>query len=526
LAFLSNGAVTKSATLQRFTPASWNGWPQPGITQALRWGSYSHIYRRQLWVSVLVNKIANASARLPLKVYERDELNRPEARDTPYAELLRNPNSELDPYLFWLWTVSTLNIYGEAFWLKVRDRGGRPVQLVPWHPTRMVDDSTEGRRQWFLQRDDGRTSIDRRDFVHFRFYDPDSLHRGMSPLEPLRDTLENEAGARAANSAMWRHGGRPSFVLRHPGKFSSDAALLRLRDQWNDIHGGVNNWGKTAILEEGMEAQKLTFDADELQYIESRKLNREEACAAYDVPPPVVHILDRATFSNITEQMRSMYRDTMAPKLKLLESTIETELRDGRFGAQGEPDFGSNVYAEFLMDEVLRGDFEARAAAYQQADYMTLAEKRRSENLPYIEGTDRIFLNAASLPLTADGTLEQPTAMDPTQRARSLAEILQKLSLSVGTVITDEEARRLMEEAGMDLDADGLPAPEVLPASAVRSVMGRLSRPEHLAEVDPIGLVRDLNGCAKTVLLELEQAHAKGLTVAEFRDRLRTLEAR
>ena len=35
----------------------------------------------------------------------------------------------------------------------------------------------------------------------------------------------------------------------------------------------------------------------------------------FDVPPPVVHILDHATFSNITEQMRSMYRDTMTPRL-------------------------------------------------------------------------------------------------------------------------------------------------------------------------------------------------------------------
>jgi phage portal protein BeeE len=70
----------------------------------------------------------------------------------------------------------------------------------------------------------------------------------------------------------------------------------------------------------------MTLTAEEAQYIETRKLNREEVCAAYDVPPPVVHILDRATFSNITEQMRSMYRDTMAPRLNGFEA-IELDLR-------------------------------------------------------------------------------------------------------------------------------------------------------------------------------------------------------
>lgn len=476
MVFISNGTVTKSPTVvQNFTPASWNGWPQPGTTHALRWGSYSAIYRKQLWVSVLVNKIANASARLPMKVYQRSGSGRPEARDTPYGQLLRNPNPDLDPFLFWMWTVSTLNIFGEAFWLKVRDNAGRPVRLIPWHPTSIHDEMVDGRRQWTLQRPDGRMPIERRDFVHFRFYDPDSLHRGMSPLEPLRDTLENEAGARAANSALWRNGGRPSFILKHPKTFSGSEVTERIRDQWNDIHGGVHNWAKTAVLEEGMEAQKLTFDADELQYIDSRKLNREEACAAFDVPPPVVHILDRATFSNITEQMRSMYRDTMAPKLKLLESTMETELRDGRFGAEREPDFGSDVYGEFLMDEVLRGDFEARAMAYRSADFMTIAEKREKENLPFIEGTDRIFLNQASLPLNDDGSLQEPT--------RSLVQ------------------------------AD------------VRSLMGRLSRQESLADVDPSALVAGLkSGAALSVLVELDAAQMAGLSVAQFRYRLRTLE--
>lgn len=480
--FISNGAVTKSPTTQAFTPASWNGWPQSGITPALRWGSYDAIYRSQVWVAVLVNKIANASARLPLKVYERGALGRPEARDSAYAELLRNPNPHIDPYLFWLWTVSTLNIFGESFWLKVRDSAGRPVSLIPWHPTAMVDEVIDGQRRWFLQRSDGRTAIERSDFVHFRFYNPDGLHRGMSPLEPLRDTLENEAGARSANSAMWRNGARPSFILRHPNRLNEEG-VTRLRNQWTDIHGGASNWSKTAVLEEGMEAQKLSFDSEELQYVETRRLNREEACAAYDIPPPVVHILDRATFSNITEQMRSMYRDTMAPKLKLLESTMETELRDGRFGAAGEPDFGDAVYAEFLMDEVLRGDFEARIAAMAQGiqtGQLMPSEARQMENRPFIEGSDSLFINAAVVPL------DQADDITP-----------------------------------------GASAPQrSLTPTVVRSLMGRLSRPESLADVDPDALVADLDGAAKTVLAELEVAQIADLTVAQFRARLRSLEER
>jgi hypothetical protein len=118
----------------------------------------------------------------------------------------------------------------------------------------------------------------------------------------------------------------PVGVLKHPGELS-EGAQTRLRANWESRHSGADNMGGTAILEEGMDAQVIQLTAEEMQYIESRKLNLQEACMVYDVPPPVVHILDHATFSNITEQMRSMYRDTMAPRLEDVESVIDFYLR-------------------------------------------------------------------------------------------------------------------------------------------------------------------------------------------------------
>lgn len=476
----SSGVLTKtpSVTVWQGTPATW---PQQ-LNLGQFWSSYSGIYRSHVWVAALVNKIANATARLPLKVYERtSEDERDTAPDHPYARLLRRPNEMHDPFTFWTWTRSTVDIYGEAFWGKVRDAGGRPIELVPLHPTAVQSTpDSDGKITWAW--DNGTSRIDdikRRDLVHFKLYNPDSLVRGLSPLEPLRSTLENEAGARAANSAMWRNGARPSSLLRHP-KNISEPAQQRLRAQWSDLHSGADNWAKTVILEEGMEAQLLPLNVEELQYIEARKLNREEACAIYDVPPPVVHILDRATFSNITEQMRSMYRDTMAPKLRFIESTLEMELRDGRMGDRNrEPDFGEGVYAEFLMDEVLRGDFEVRVPAIAQAiqtGQMTPNEGRRIENRPPVEGGDVLLVNSALAPL--NGGLE-PLA---------------------------------------SVEGDG----DLAPVIPIRSLMGRLARPKSLDEIDPVALTEGLE-VPSLVLDLLEQAKAAGESVPQFRERLKAL---
>lgn len=400
---ISNGQVTPVSYADS-TPqlANRNYYPRGTLSLANTFSSYAAVYRSQLWVSTLVNKLAYATARLPLKVYERssDDARTP-ARDSDFAKLLRNPNTKHDPFFFWLWTASTFEVYGEAMWIKVRPAPGRPpTQLWPMHPANIYTRfSDEGRLIYVYHAGTASAPIlewDESDVVHFRSYNPDNQIRGMSRLEPLRQTILTEDASRRATQAFWSNGARPSVLLTAPGELS-DNALLRLKASWDSAHGGIDSWGKTAVLENGLTANVVQLNSEEMQYIEGRKIAREEACGIYDVPPPAVHILDHATFSNITEQFRSMYRDTMAPRLGLYESVMDSQLRVD-FDPQGK------FYAEFLMDEVLRGAFEERSVSNQAAinsGQRTPNEVRRQDNLPPLPGGDQLYINAASIPLAA-----------------------------------------------------------------------------------------------------------------------------
>ncbi|HLU52342.1 MAG TPA: hypothetical protein VK011_01995, partial [Acidimicrobiia bacterium] len=108
-------------------------------------------------------------------------------------------------------------------------------------------------------------------------------------------------------------------------------------------------------------------------------------------------------------------------------------------------------------DEILRADIEARYRAHQigiTAGFKTINEARKEEGLTAVAGGDQIREQAGAATLTP----------------REQAEVVQKVYLGVGKVLTSEEARRIIQTAGVDIEAIPLPAEEgavVVPASSV-----------------------------------------------------------
>lgn len=521
-----SGAVTKSTSPTVWTSANGFDYTGSGLHPLAAYftdpaPAYEAVFERQLWAQVAIEKLLSLQILLPMKVYQRDpRAGRLDARGEPFGQLMAQPSPTIDPVTFWSWFILQRHIHGRAYAMKVRDAGGRPVQLQLIHPTRIrygpargeqAGPEGQGSRWWYVTDPRNLTErpLERWEFIAWRRPHPKHPEQAMSPLEQLRDTLEMEGAARLANKALYSRGGRHSIILKTPKNFGAapSAVLKRLADQYQERHGGVENWGRPLILEDGMEAVNLDHSPEDLQYVEARRLNREEIAAAFDIPPPAIGILDRATFSNVTEQNRMLYRTTMPPLLQSFESMINFDLRDGRHGRPGPPDFGEAFYFEHLVDGVLRGSTEERVASYAtaiQTGQLTPAEARELENRPFLEGSDRLYINTAMAPLAAD------QGADPA----ALAKLAQQLYLSTPEklVLSTEEARQILNMAGGGLTG---PAPTMggataLPAAGARrldpatiaTVMGRLSRPKALADVDRAQLVAGLDERAAVVVAQ------------------------
>jgi hypothetical protein len=141
-----------------------------------------------------------------------------------------------------------------------------------------------------------------------------------------------------------------------------------------------------------MTFKPTTFSARDAQWLEAKKLTREEVAAAYHVPQPMVGLLDRSTFSNVSELHKSLYQDTLPPWLVGIEEDLEQQL------VPDWPDLTrSSAYIEFSLDSKLAGTFLEQSRVLQAATgapWMTRNEARARLNLPRIEdsGADQLVV--------------------------------------------------------------------------------------------------------------------------------------
>lgn len=354
---------------------------------------YATIYRKQPEVRTVVDFLARNVGQLSLQTFRRvGETDRERLRAHPVAQLLARPNSYTTRYRMIRSLVSDMGIYDFAIWLKSREGGRDALVRIPPRLVTIADNDNWLRPTAFVvEGNRGKVSIDAKYVVYFRGYNPEDERYGLSPIETLRRALSEEYAAGQMREQTLRNGARMSGYIERPaGQEWSDPARDRFRDGWRSQYSGwsATEAGGTPILEDGMKWVAAGQSAVDLQYVESRKLTREEVASAYFIPPPMIGILDHATFGNIQEQHKMLYQDTLGPWLQEIQQEIELQVL---------PDFADteNVYVEFNMQEKLRGSFEEQAAQLQTsvgAPFLTRNEARARANLPSIEGGDELVV--------------------------------------------------------------------------------------------------------------------------------------
>jgi HK97 family phage portal protein len=355
---------------------------------------YAALWRAQPELRTVIDFLARNIAQLGLHVFRRvSDVDRERLTEHPLAALLGQPNLSTTRYRLVDALVHDLCIFDFAVWVKVRAESGQPVglrRIPPPQVTPIGSDWLEAEK-YEIRGSKGKLEVPADAVVCFRGYNPSDARTGASPIESLRQILAEEWAANIYREQLWRNGARVSGYIKRPEEAPDwgPNGRERFRSQFQAHYAGEGpQAGGTPILEDGMEFVPASTSPRDAQYIESRKLTREEVARSYHVPLPMVGILDHATFSNIREQHKQLYQDCLGPWLEMIQQEIELQLLPDLPDTDG-------VYVEFNINEKLRGSFEEQAQQLQAsvgAPYMTRNEARARLNLPQVDGGDDLVV--------------------------------------------------------------------------------------------------------------------------------------
>lgn len=461
--------------------------PRPGgfVDFTGRQIGYAALWRTQPAVRTVVGWLARNVATLTPRLYERrSSAERVELRDHPYALLLRYPSPGAGRHKFTRAIVSDLAIFDEAYALKFRHAERLWLIRIPYAYIEPLGSTIVGPEAYRISGPNGGRQVSASEVVAWTGYTPETDGAGSSPIEALRLRLAEELAAGEYRSELWQNGARLSGVITRPPADArkgipawSDTARERFEASWSARWSGreAARPGGTPVLEEGMTYHPVTMTATDLQFLETRKLTREEVAAAYHVQPGLVGI---DISSDLGEQRKAAMTDSLAPLLDFIADETHRQLAPD-FGL----DYGADTYLEHNLEERLRGDFIDAAEVLSRSvggPWLTRDEARSKANLPKLDGqdTDRLIVplnvilgGRASPADTAPGT---PGAGQVGQASRG-AKALEDLGAYAGdaTAVEDLVARHLSRQrssvlsrlgAGQtiaeafDLDEDGRPA--------------------------------------------------------------------
>lgn len=343
-------------------------------------------------VNACIRVLAEDIGSLPLHIYRRlPGGGKERATDHKYYNLFRRaPNPQTTAMEWKEGAMANLALRGNHYSFKNRVRGNLIKELDPIHPDRVeVGVKSGGDRIYRVTPING--MINGRKVVSPREYTDEEIFHipglsfdglvGRSVLADARESMGLALSTEQHGALLFGRGARPSGVLEHPSNLSGEAAT-RLRDSWDKNYGGIDNSGKTIVLEEGMKWNAITMDSDDAQFLETRKFQVVDIARFFRVPPHMIGELERATFSNIEQQSQEFLTHTLRPWLVRIEERINRDFLDN----------SEEYFAEFMVESLLRGDLKARYEAYQVGitnGILNPNEVRDKENLNPREGGEK-----------------------------------------------------------------------------------------------------------------------------------------
>lgn len=212
----------------------------------------------------------------------------------PLAKLIKKPTPYHSGVLMWMATVVDLLVTGNAYWLKVVNSSGTPIQLWPI-PSRLIEPKgpTNVSNQ-FITHYEYRPSgmlkyLQPNEVVHLRHgIDPANIRKGRSPLAGLLREIFTDNEASNYTAALLRNYGMPSVVFSpKDNEFLDEESRESIKEKWRQSFGG-DNVGGILVASGASTVETIGFSPADMDLSRLRSIPEERVTAVLGIPAAVV----------------------------------------------------------------------------------------------------------------------------------------------------------------------------------------------------------------------------------------------
>ena len=346
----------------------------------------------QGWVFSASSTIAEEVAQIKFNVANRqgDVLNKHKVLD-----FLEYPSPEWPAGDLIQFASIDLDLTGEAFWQIIVNQSNRPIELFPINPSAVTVELGESglptNYKCRISNSDNRT-IPRELMIHFRRPNPVNKLRGKSIVEAGYDGVAIENVSADSSYSAIKNYESP------PGVFKTDRTVSQagkdsIRESWRRIVSGPGNRGKIAVLERGMDYQKISTDLEKFQMTATRKMNRDYILGMFKTSASVLGIEENSNRASAeTDDYRFSVR-AIRSRMNIITQALNFRLM---------PLIDKTKTYKLGFENPVPRDKEfdlKERVETTKMPFRTINEVRADLGLPAIQGGDKIYQALNNVPL-------------------------------------------------------------------------------------------------------------------------------
>jgi len=305
LAFSNHFAVKTGAPV-------YNNWT---VRKAVKDG-----YKANSWVYRAVTLITKSAASVEWGVVNDEG----ELTDHYLAGVLERPNKSISRQDLFELLISWLELTGNAY-LKAVKVGRQTTEIWPVSPDRLRPVLTKDVSEWiagYALDEETSVKFEPDEIIHFMYFDPANPYIGIGPLQAVAKTVDIDVEQLNWNKSAMQNRGVLDGVFSFKREFQSQSQSDAVADSLNEKYAGSGNARKLGVV--GSEAKyiRTALTPVQMDFLESRKFNRDEIFIIFGVPPQYAGTQESSTYNNYQTSELIFWFQKIIPLLNDLKDTL------------------------------------------------------------------------------------------------------------------------------------------------------------------------------------------------------------